>query len=153
MEAHSGEISRNTRKTRIEVLARANADALSEFVKSLQDLPEAKMVRGPETGLVMVRGRMGGTGSVFNLGEATVTRATVRLSGGEVGHGQRLGGDGEAARMSAIIDALALVPGYEADVAKFVDQTATRIKSDEQARAEETSATRVNFFTMVRGDD
>src|SRR5512139_3658243 len=37
------------------------------------------VLRAPETGLVMLRGRMGATGAAFNLGEATVTRCAVRL--------------------------------------------------------------------------
>ena len=34
----------------------------------------------------VVRGRVGATGAAFNLGEMTVTRASVRLASGNVGH-------------------------------------------------------------------
>src|SRR5919197_1789732 len=63
---------------------------------------EAQSLRGPETGLVTLRGRMGGGGAPFNFGEATVTRATVRLPDGTVGHAYALGRDKEKARLSAI---------------------------------------------------
>ena len=36
-------------------------------------------LRAAETGLVMLRGRIGGDGDPFNLGEATVTRAAVQI--------------------------------------------------------------------------
>ena len=42
-------------------------------------------LRAPETGLVMLRGRIGGSGASFNVGEATVTRAAVQLASGEQG--------------------------------------------------------------------
>ena len=54
----------------------------------------------------MVRGRVGGDGAPFNLGEATVSRAAVRLSTGEVGFGYTLGRDGEKAQLIALCDAL-----------------------------------------------
>ena len=69
-------------------------------------LPAHEDLREPENGLVMVRGRIGGDGAPFNLGEATVSRAAVRLSTGEVGFGYTLGRDGEKARMIALCDAM-----------------------------------------------
>ncbi len=56
-------------------------------------LPAHEDLREPENGLVMVRGRIGGDGAPFNLGEATVSRAAVRLATGEVGFGYALGRD------------------------------------------------------------
>ena len=141
------------RKRRIEMLARATLAELEAVLDGLSDVPEAEMVRGPETGLVMVRGRMGGTGNVFNLGEATATRATVRLENGVIGHGYRLGGDRAATRASAILDALGEVDAWRGSVADFVGQIAARVAAEDAKLAEETAATRVDFFTMVRGDD
>ena len=69
-------------------------------------MPAHENLREPENGLVMVRGRIGGDGAAFNLGEATVSRAAVRLSTGEVGFGYTLGRDGEKARMIALCDAM-----------------------------------------------
>ena len=65
-----------------------------------------KICAQPENGLVMVRGRIGGDGAPFNLGEATVSRAAVRLSTGEIGFGYVLGRDREKARMIALCDAM-----------------------------------------------
>ena len=82
------------------VLARASAEEIAERLAKLPAPPNHVRLRGPETGLVMVRGRAGGDGAPFNLGEVTATRASVRLEGGAVGHGQALGTDGEKARLA-----------------------------------------------------
>lgn len=141
------------RKLRIERLARATVEEMQGALEALGGAPDATNLRGPETGLVMIRGRMGGTGSLFNLGEATVTRATVRLATGAVGHGQRLGGDKAATRLSAILDALGETPAHRATVQTLCAAVAARIATEDARLAAETAATRVDFFTMVRGDD
>ncbi len=87
------------------LLARALPQELNAAWDALEPKPEWQALRGPETGLVMVRGRIGGGGAPFNLGEATVSRATVRLSSGTVGHSHALGTDREKARLAAIFDA------------------------------------------------
>jgi alpha-D-ribose 1-methylphosphonate 5-triphosphate synthase subunit PhnG len=144
----------NARKRVADLLARAERDELDQAWEMLTDKPTVQPVRGPETGLVMVRGRIGGGGAPFNLGEVTVTRATVRLGSGSVGHAQALGNDREKARLAAIFDALS----QEEATRSFVEEQllspiAARIAEAEQVKADETAATRVDFFTMVRGDN
>ena len=65
-------------------LARADGTLLKECVSALDGLPAHALVRGPEQGLVMVRGRTGAVGAPFNLGEMTVTRCSVRLADGTI---------------------------------------------------------------------
>ncbi|MBB3407936.1 alpha-D-ribose 1-methylphosphonate 5-triphosphate synthase subunit PhnG [Rhizobium sp. BK316] len=142
------------RKRTVDLLARAETQELLAAWDALAEKPIVQPVRGPETGLVMVRGRVGGGGAPFNLGEVTVTRATVRLASGSVGHAQALGTDREKARLSAIFDAL----WQEEATRGFVEERllspiARRIADDNNRKAEETAATRVDFFTMVRGED
>ena len=55
--------------------------------------PDVVSIRAPEIGAVMVRGRVGGAGDAFNLGEMTVTRCSLRLACGAVGHGYVQGRD------------------------------------------------------------
>jgi alpha-D-ribose 1-methylphosphonate 5-triphosphate synthase subunit PhnG len=107
-----------------------------------------------ETGLVMLRGRMGGEGAAFNLGEATVSRAVVQLADGKRGYGHVLGRDRGRARLAAIADALwqrdeaqALV---EADIVTPVTVRLAAEKAETRARS---AATKVDFFTLVRGED
>src|SRR5262245_13520797 len=115
---------------------------------------EAQSLRGPETGLVTLRGRIGGGGAPFNLGEATVTRATVRLPGGTIGHAYALGRDKEKALISAIADALWQMPGRRAEIeAKLLAPLRAAAASADEKRRAETAATKVDFFTLVRGED
>jgi alpha-D-ribose 1-methylphosphonate 5-triphosphate synthase subunit PhnG len=141
------------RRESMRLLARATLAELSAAWKAIADKPDVTPVRGPETGLVMVRGRIGGGGDPFNLGEATVSRATVRLATGEIGHGQLLGTDKERARYAAIFDALYQNETYHPAVEALHEQIAARIAAKDRRKAEETAANRVDFFTMVRGED
>jgi alpha-D-ribose 1-methylphosphonate 5-triphosphate synthase subunit PhnG len=107
----------------------------------------------------MVRGRIGGGGAPFNLGETTVTRATVRVasgasSEGSVGHSYALGRDHEKARLAAIADALWQAPQSRAAVERdLLQKIAQRLDARTTQRRREAAATKVDFFTMVRGDD
>jgi alpha-D-ribose 1-methylphosphonate 5-triphosphate synthase subunit PhnG len=132
------------------LLARARPARLAELAP---DLPAHSLLRPPEIGSVMVRGRQGGTGAPFNLGEMTVTRCSVRLDCGTVGHAWVQGRDRDHARRAAVLDA-ALQTGLCADLSASV---LAPLVADEAARhaaqAERAGATRVEFFTMVRGED
>lgn len=141
------------RKRVICLLAKATRQELEAELKTLEATPAHDVVRGPETGLVMVRGKIGGGGAPFNLGEATVSRATIQLASGEVGHGQILGTDGRRALLAALFDALGQDDKHASSVAAFVARIETRVSDEDRKRAEQTAATRVDFFTMVRGDD
>ena len=141
------------RQANMAVLARASGAELLAQWQAWPNPPAFKLVRGPETGLVMVRGRAGGGGAPFNLGEATVTRATVRLDSGEIGHAYALGRDGEKARIAAVLDALWQRAGDREAVETTITTLRETAAAGDQQRREETAATRVNFFTMVRGDD
>lgn len=153
----SPEIARSPeaeRRAMMAVLARAPAADLKRLWDEAGIAAKAETLRGPETGLVTVRGRIGGGGSPFNVGEATVTRATVRLSSGEVGHAYALGRDREKARLSATIDALWQRTDMRAAVeAAIVAPLAAEIEAADARRKAETAATKVDFFTMVRGED
>lgn len=144
----------NARQERLSVLASANGAELFELWGRLGIDPACEMVRGPETGLVALRGRIGGGGSPFNFGEATVTRATVRLENGAVGHSVALGRDRGKAKLIAILDALAQDPRMETKIdSEIVAPLKASLAERDAARRAETAATRVDFFTMVRGED
>lgn len=113
----------------------------------LPELPPHDLLRAPEIGAVMLRGRMGGTGAPFNLGEMTVTRASVRLGDGATGHGYVQGRDKGHALRAAILDAMGA--GAEPILATLAAEEAAR-RATRTARA---AATRVEFFTLVRGED
>jgi alpha-D-ribose 1-methylphosphonate 5-triphosphate synthase subunit PhnG len=132
------------------VLARTPHADLAAVIDGLAPRPEWRRLRGPEVGMTMVRGRMGGEGAAFNLGEMTVARASVRLSDGTVGHAFRQGRDLAAAELAAVADALLQgAHGPALLVALIEPQEAAQLaaRNDVAARA---AATRVDFFGMVR---
>jgi alpha-D-ribose 1-methylphosphonate 5-triphosphate synthase subunit PhnG len=141
------------RRRALELLAKADEIMLVAAWDAIADKPEVTRVRGPETGLVMLRGRIGGGGSPFNLGEATLSRATVRLSTGEIGHGQTLGLSRLHAELAAIFDALRQRSEYRAGIDRLLDDIEAGISEGDAARERQTAATKVDFFTMVRGED
>ena len=61
------------RKAAMAVLAHSGATEIAGRLAAIA-LPDHENLREPENGLVMVRGRTGGDGAPFNLGEATVSR-------------------------------------------------------------------------------
>lgn len=142
------------RRATMRVLVEADAGELAALVGELGALPAHDDVRPPETGLVMVRGRIGGDGSPFNLGEATVSRSAVRLASGELGFGYVLGRNQEKARLVALCDALWQCRHYRSAVENsIVTPLRARIDARRRLADQHTAATRVDFFTLVRGED
>ena len=101
----------------------------------------------------MVQGRMGGTGAPFNLGEMTVTRCALRIDSGEVGHGYVQGRDRDHAGRAALVDALMQTPRADEIEAQILGPLASEATSRAQDRAAHAAATKVEFFTMARGED
>jgi alpha-D-ribose 1-methylphosphonate 5-triphosphate synthase subunit PhnG len=140
------------RKAVMAVLAHADAAEISNRIETIA-LPAHENLREPENGLVMVRGRVGGDGAPFNLGEATVSRAAVRLSSGEVGFGYTLGRDRRKAQMIALCDAMVQSAEFAEIVeAKVVAPLRAVMLAERNRKAAEAAATRVDFYTLVRGE-
>jgi alpha-D-ribose 1-methylphosphonate 5-triphosphate synthase subunit PhnG len=132
------------------VLARASAAEIAARLEQLPALPAHARLRGPETGLVMARGRQGGDGAPFNLGEMTVTRCTVRLADGTIGHAYVAGRDAQQAELAALLDAALQDPARQAALlAAVVEPLAAAQAARAAADAARAAATRVQFFTMA----
>ena len=139
------------RQAAMTVLAHSDAAEIAGYLGAIA-VPPGENLREPENGLVMVRGRIGGDGAPYNLGEATVSRAAVRLETGEVGFGYTLGRDRQKARMMALCDALVQSAEFADTVeAKVIAPLRAAVISRQQRKAAETAATRVDFYTLVRG--
>ncbi|RAR65088.1 alpha-D-ribose 1-methylphosphonate 5-triphosphate synthase subunit PhnG [Paraburkholderia unamae] len=179
MNASSTSSSPAARRAWMAVLAhtpRAELEAALGAALAGVPAPAFDWLRPPQTGLAMVRGRIGGTGDTFNLGEATVTRATLRLraSGavgaeaapaseaagradaslpGPVGVACHLGRDKRRAELAALADALLQLPArHERLHAQLIEPLAARLAAQRDTRRAKAAGTRVEFFTMVRGD-
>ena len=154
MNAGSRPPSDSERRAALTVLVRASGEELAGAFDEIAPAPVFETVRRPETGLVMVSGRIGGGGAPFNIGEVTVTRCVVRLASGEVGFGHVLGRDAVRAELVARFDALLQSERYRDVVEeKVIRPVAGRVGSEDELTRRQTAATRVNFFTMVRGED
>ena len=136
------------------VLAESTAVEIASLVEALEPLPAYDDMRAPENGLVMIRGRVGGDGAQFNLGEATVSRAVVRLATGETGFGYVLGRDRDKARLIALCDALVQTKDHSGAIeSKVIAPLRARLEAQRELRARQVAATKVDFFTLVRGED
>jgi alpha-D-ribose 1-methylphosphonate 5-triphosphate synthase subunit PhnG len=134
------------RRRWMAVLSRADVDELGD---RLGALPPYRVLRGPEAGLVMVRGRTGGGGGPFNLGEMTTTRCTVRTETGFVGHAYVAGRNERLAQLAALADALLQDPMQQD---RLLEDVIEPLAATQQARrdtvAAKAAATRVQFFAM-----
>ncbi|MGF0520866.1 phosphonate C-P lyase system protein PhnG [Agrobacterium pusense] len=143
-----------SRKRATALLARATVQELETAWNRQGENPKTETVRGPETGLVMVKGRIGGGGAPFNLGETTVTRATIKLASGTVGHAHVLGTGRKKAWYAAVFDALwQESPTRDFIETELLSPLEKRLTAEKERTMKETAATRVDFFTMVRGED
>lgn len=144
----------STRQRWMRVLAHSQPAALSARMSALSLAPDYATLRAPEIGLVQIQARMGGTGERFFAGDATLTRAAIRLNSGTLGYSYVLGRDKAHAERCAVIDALLQEQPYfqtlmETLIAPLEADRAARIA----ARQAEVNASRVDFFTLVRGDN
>ncbi|MEO1732556.1 MAG: phosphonate C-P lyase system protein PhnG [Pseudomonadota bacterium] len=141
------------RRDWMSLLAKAPEAELSRLWAEYGDQTGFEWLRKPEVGGAMVRGRMGATGQPFNLGEMTVTRCSVRLNDGTVGHGYVQGRNRSMAETAARIDALMQGDAGPSVRTAILDPLEATVMSAKRKRAAKAAATKVEFFTMVRGED
>lgn len=140
------------RRDWLSVLARASTEELEACAGRAGPLPPVETVRRAEVGMVMLRGRAGGTGDAFNLGEASLTRCAVRL-GGTLGVGYVLGRDRRKAELVALFDALLQdEQRHPAWMGEVVEPLRARQGREREAAGRAAASSRVDFFTMVRGE-
>ena len=135
------------------LLAKSKADDLASLWDAYGDAPTHRFLRTPEIGGVMVRGRAGAIGAAFNVGEMTVTRCSVALEDGTVGHAYVQGRNKAKATQAALIDALMQTASAAQVEASILGPLRTTRTSRTSKRAAKAAATKVDFFTMVRGED
>lgn len=141
------------RKRYLAILARASTTELEEARSLLGDLPAVQQVRAAEVGMTMLRGRIGGTGDAFNLGEATVTRCAVRVGSAPLGVGYTLGRERRKAELIALFDSLLQGGKQSALIMREVISGYGAKQAASAAASRQAAATsKVEFFTFVRGE-
>jgi alpha-D-ribose 1-methylphosphonate 5-triphosphate synthase subunit PhnG len=142
------------RREAMAVLAVSETEELDALLAAAGELPAYRELRKPESGLLMLRGRISGDGAPFNVGEITVTRAAVRLASSETGFGYVLGRDHDKARLVALCDALMQTERYRSVIeGRVIAPIRAKQHAARTLAAKRTAATRVEFFTLVRGED
>lgn len=148
-DTHSADQPNAARRRWMAVLARAEVAELAARLEACGAEPDYRILRGPESGLVMVRGRAGGGGAPFNLGEMTATRCTVCTGSGLVGHAYVIGRNERLAELAAWSDALLQDPARQSGMlATLIEPLAQRQQVRREAVAAKAAATRVQFFAM-----
>lgn len=143
----------DARQRWLAVLARADSAQLEAYYAELGELPQRHIIRAAEVGMVMLRGRVAGSGDAFNLGEASVTRCALRFGEGPLGVGYTLGRDLRKAELIAGFDALLQDPARQAAIdCALIAPLATAQFQERDLRSRQVASSKVDFFTMVRGD-
>lgn len=141
-----------TRQHWIGVLARSQRAELLHHEPALRDV-EYQLIRTPEIGMTLVRGRMGGSGAPFNVGEMTVTRCVVRLADGRTGYSYLAGRDKAHAELAALADAHLQGTQQAHWIRELIEPLAQAQAVRRCQHQAEVAATKVDFFTLVRGEN
>ena len=142
------------RRAWMAVLAKCRRQELEGKWEMLDDIPSYHFLKEPETGLVMVQARAGGRGARFNFGEMTMTKCIVGLEAGTAGHAYIAGSDAAHAEMAAVMDAmLQEKDSRDRIMSDIIIPLQQDLRDRKQKIQSKVAATRVDFFTLVRGED
>jgi len=139
-------------------LARANFEKLQElwqgFCQGLQFDSNYQSLRPAEIGMVMLRASVNGNGAAFNMGEATAARCSVQMDSGEIGSAYILGRNKAHAELAAIIDGEMQRGDWNQQISQqLLEPLAELEKSRQNQRQQKAAKTKVDFFTLLRGED
>ncbi len=147
----------------MRAFALSDTKTLEEALRNISPLPHYSYLRKPESGMIMLEGKAGSTGQRFNLGEMLVTRCAIALSiEGETekspakyeGHAYVMGNNPRHAAMAAVLDALMQDPKFTDHLEEsLVSVIVEKHNKKQEAKAATTAASKVDFLTMVRGED
>jgi len=151
--------SLDLRQRRMAALALVDEATLEAEAAKISEAFSWTFIRRPEAGLVMMEGRAGNSGQRFNIGEMLVTRCALRLepytgSPATEGYAFIRGNRPRHAELAALFDALSQQESWGEELERILF-TPLACKREEKLRqsAVKTAATKVDFFTLVRGED
>jgi alpha-D-ribose 1-methylphosphonate 5-triphosphate synthase subunit PhnG len=142
----------DARRRRMELFSLSDPSDLEDYLLSLKEIPHYVFLKKPSSGMVMVRGRIGGNGKVFNMGEMLISRCIVDVLG-LIGYGYTPYENLRHSEMAALLDALSLHPDYSSSVNSFMELLEERRNELMEDEEREVAKTRVEFFTIKRGED
>ena len=134
------------------MLATSNKNDLLNLWEQKKINIRYEWLRTPEIGSIMAQGRMGVTGDKFNIGEVTITRCSLKLNCGTIGHSYVQGRSKKKAEISALCDAL-MQTEMPNEINKSIIIPLEKIKKNNKDKIlSKAEATKVDFFTLVRGE-
>lgn len=140
------------RQTWMATLAKSSVTDIEQQINTLGELPKYSFLRQPEIGLTMVRGKAGGTGEMFNLGEMTITRCVVNIEN-TIGFGYVGGRSKRHAELAAVCDGLLQQEKWLETVRdRVIQPLEAKLIENREQQQRQTEATKVEFFTMLRGE-
>ena len=125
---------------------------LKNCIENINYTKDYKIIYGPNVGSIMIRGRLGGNGDPYNLGEATLTKCVIKLEEGTTGYSYHLGRDKIRAEYAAVLDALMQDKNYYFKLQSMILDLKDKINKKENHIINESNSSKVDFFTLVRGD-
>ncbi|MDA0344704.1 MAG: phosphonate C-P lyase system protein PhnG [Proteobacteria bacterium] len=141
------------RKKWLSLLAQSSSEDIITLWDKAKIECHFEVIRAAEIGAVMIQGRQGSAGAPFNLGEMSVTRCSIKIAEGFIGHGYHQGRSKKTAEIIAKLDALLQTVKFDAIVKTILKPLEKRLQAKEYNLAAKAEATKVNFFTLVRGED
>ena len=140
------------RKSWMSLLATSSKNDLLNLWEQKKINIRYEWLRTPEIGSIMAQGRMGVTGDKFNIGEVTITRCSLKLNCGTIGHSYVQGRSKKKAEISALCDAL-MQTEMSNEINKSIIIPLEKIKKNNKDKIlSKAEATKVDFFTLVRGE-
>ena len=135
----------------ISIFSKTSEDLLKNSLDHINFKENYDVLLGPEIGSIMIQGRAGGTGDKFNLGEATLTKCIVKFQE-KTGYSYHLGRNLIKSEYGAILDALMQIESYNSKLLMYVKEFQEEIQKEKTKIIAGSSESKVDFFTMVRGD-
>lgn len=141
------------RQKNLSILAKAPLSNMLEYWEGINIDATFNFLKKPEVGMAMVRAQAGSGGENFNMGEMTMTRCVVRLDSTEIGYGFVAGRSKKKSELVALIDACWQKKSLKNIIEEKIIAPLHCVQiSKEKIISENTESSKVNFFTMVRGE-
>jgi len=153
MDKNKQDFDNKQRQEWIALLAKADPFLLKKAEKQLGKGIEYAYITKPETGMIMVRARADNKKSGFCLGEISVTKCILKIEKKIMGYAMVMGSDHDHAKNAALFDGLLQIPEYSSKLMQTLIPELKKISRNEKKKqAKQNQDTKVEFFTMKRGE-
>ncbi|SHN61572.1 phosphonate C-P lyase system protein PhnG [Desulfovibrio litoralis] len=157
LSSPKGNINIQLRQKWMATLSCAELQDLEDAISLLPNTLSYHYLKAPEAGLIMLKAKTGDKSHTFNMGELLVTRCIVSLTWEQqstTGYAFIKGDSQRHAELAAVYDALMQIESFNKILStKLISPLNLKQKNKKQQMTKEIAETKVDFFTMVRGED